>query len=744
MSTTSVSRRSFLSVTALGGGGLLLGLYMKPAFGAQGPQAAPPLSPHSFIRITPEGIVHIMAKNPEVGQGIRTVLPMIIADELDAEWASVRIEQADVNQALYGPQFAGGSTAIPQNWTPMRQMGAAGRLLLIQAAAGTWNVPASECSAAAGRVRHQPSGRSLGYGDVAARAAALPPPDLSSLRLKAPSEYTIIGKGVPGVDNEKIVRGQPLFAIDVTVPGMLAAVFHKAPVFGARVATANLDEILAMPGVRHAFTVEGGSDPTTLVAGVAIVADSYWQAKTARDRLQVTWTASETASQSSEAFAARAVELSTQPPVQWIRNDGDADAALASAAKTIEAAYSYPFISHAQLEPEVCTARFADGKLELWAPSQTPGNALQGIMSTLGLQLEDITMHQLRGGGGFGRRLTNDYVVEAAWIAKVVNGAPIKLQWTREDDMQHDHYRPGGFHFLQGGIDAAGAPVAWRNHFVTYGRGQGLAPQAGHTGNDYPGGFIANYALGQSTMPLGVPTGAMRAPRSNALAFVLEGFMDELAVTAGKDPLQFRLDVLNHPPVVPAPTPAPAGRGGRGGGGNPFNAARMRAVLEAVRTSSGWGRRTLPRGTGMGVGAYYSHLGYFAAVAEVTVSADKRVKVNSVWIVGDIGSQIINPSSAANQCEGCVIEAMSHVMNWEITIDGGKVVQTNFHQYVPTRMPQAPPHIESHFVVTNNPPTGLGEPALPPVVAAIPNAIFAASGDRVRTLPLARSGYSWA
>ena len=739
MSTTpTLSRRSFLSVTALGGGGLMIGLYLRPVLGAQGP-AAPPLSPHSFIRITPEGIVHIMAKNPEVGQGIRTVLPMIIADELDADWRSVRIEQADVNQALYGPQFAGGSTAIPQNWTPMRQMGAAGRHLLVSAAATAWGVPASECTTTPGRVLHAASNRSVGYGEVAARAAALSPPDLSSLRLKDPSEYTIIGKSIPGVDNETIVRGQPLFAIDVTVPGMLAAVFHKCPVFGGTATSANLDEIRAMPGVRHAFIVAGGDDPTTLVSGVAIVADSYWQAKTARDRLQVVWNEGPWTSQSSDGFARRAAELSTQTPAQWVRTDGDVDAALASASKVVEAAYAYPFISHAQLEPEVCTAQFSNGKLEIWAPSQTPGNALQGITRTLGIDAADITMHQLRGGGGFGRRLTNDYVVEAAWIAKEVNGAPVKLQWTREDDMQHDFYRPGGFHFFKGGLDANGRPIAWRNHFVTYGRGEGLASQAGHTGSDYPGGFIENYALGQTMMPLGAPTGAMRAPRSNALAFVLEGFMDELAAAAGMDPLQFRLDVLNHRQIIP---PAPAGRGGRGGG-SPFNAPRMRAVLEAAREKSGGGSRTLAARTGMGVATYYSHLGYFAAVAEVTVSPDKRVAVNAVWIVGDIGSQIINPSSAANQCEGCVIEAMSHLMNWEITLDGGKVMQSNFHEYQPTRMPHTPPHIESHFVVTSNPPTGLGEPALPPVVAAIPNAIFAATGDRVRTLPLGKSGYEW-
>ncbi len=741
MSTTTLSRRSFLSVTALAGGGLMLGLYIKPAEGAQGPAAPAPLSPHSFIRITPDGLVHIMAKNPEVGQGIRTMLPMIIADELDADWRSVRITQADVNQAVYGVQFAGGSLATPQNWTPMRQVGAAGRHLLVAAASTAWGVPASECTTSMGQVRHQASGRTVGYGAIATAAAALTPPDLASLRLKDPSQYTIIGKAIPGVDNAKIVTGQKLFAIDFTTPGMLHAVFEKCPVFGGTVVTANLDAIRAMPGVRHAFVVTGGTDLTTLAPGVAIVADTYWQARTARQALRVTWNEGATASQSSADWARRAAELGPQAAATSVRSDGDAEAALATAAKTIEAAYSYPFISHAQLEPEVCTAQFTNGKLEIWAPSQTPANALQGVTRTLGITEADITLHQLRGGGGFGRRLTNDYIVESAWIAKEVNGAPVKLQWTREDDMQHDFYRPGGFHFFKGGVDATGKIVAWRNHFVTYGRGPAVAPNAGHTGGDFPGGFIPNYALGHSLMELGVPTGAMRAPRSNALAFVLEGFIDELAVAAGKDTLQFRIDLLNQPQIIPPPV---AGRGGRGGGGGGYNAARMRAVLESVRERSGWGQRRMPAGRGLGVASYFSHQGYFASVAEVSVTADKRVKVESVWVVGDIGSQVINPGNAANQCEGCVIEAMSHVMNWEITIDGGKVMQSNFHQYVPTRMPQAPPAISSHFVISNNPPTGLGEPAMPPVIGAIPNAIFAATGVRVRSLPLAKSGYTWA
>ena len=463
-----MDRRSFLHVSALAGGGLLVGFYLKPELAAQtGPPPPAPLSPNAFIRIQPDGKVVITAKNPEVGQGIRTSLPMIIADELDVDWSVVTYEQADVDQAKYGPQSAGGSTGTPTNWTPMRQVGAAARQMLVAAAAETWSVPAAECTTASGQVKHAGSNRMIGYGAVATRAAQMTPPELASVKLKDKKDYKIIGTKVHGVDNAKIVAGQPIFAIDFTLPGMLSAVYEKCPVFGGKVASANLDEIKALPGVRHAFVVDGVGDANTLMGGVAIVADTWYQAKTARTKLKVTWDEGPTASQGSEGFKAQAVQLSTQTPAQWIRQDGDVEAALASAAAKVDAAYSYPFVSHAQLEPEVCTARFENGKLELWAPSQTPGSALQGLTKVLGVPATDITLHQLRGGGGFGRRLYNDYVIEAAWIARVVNGAPVKLLWTREDDMAHDLYRPGGFHYLKGGVDASGKLVAWRDHFVT-------------------------------------------------------------------------------------------------------------------------------------------------------------------------------------------------------------------------------------------------------------------------------------
>ncbi|MCC7010739.1 MAG: xanthine dehydrogenase family protein molybdopterin-binding subunit [Acidobacteria bacterium] len=726
---------------------MLLALYLKPSESAA--QAQPPAlwSPNAFVRIMPDGTVYITAKNPEVGQGPKTHLPMIIADELDVDWSVVRIEQADVNPAVYGPQSAGGSTATPNNWTPLRQVGAAARMMLVSAAASTWSVPEAECTTSSGRVQHRASNRSVGYGEIAARAAALPPPAVSDIELKDPKEYRIIGKPTPGVENAAIVTGKPIFSIDFTLPGMLYAVFEKCPVYGGKVVSANLDEIGAMPGVRHAFVVEGGTVLTGLLGGVAIVADSWWQAKTAREKLKVTWNEGATSAQSSAGFARQAAELGPQTPQTWVRTDGDVERALSGAAKVVEAAYSYPFLSHAPLEPQNASARFANGKLELWTPSQTPANGLQLAATTLGITPADITMHQLRGGGGFGRRLTNDYVAEVSWIAKELNGTPVKLLWTREQDVQHDFYRPGGFHFLKAGIDASGRIAGWRNHFVTYGAGQGVAASADMSAMEFPARFVQHYAYGRSLMPLGFPTGAMRAPGSNGIAFVMQSFLDELAVAAGRDPIEFRLDLLSNTPI-PLPPPAAPGAGGRGGGApNPasiFNAERMSSVLRAVRDRSGWAKTTMPRGSGMGVGFHFSHLGYFASVAHVSVDAAKKVRVHRIWTVGDIGSQIINPSNAVNQAQGCAIEALSHLMNWEVTFANGHAVESNFDRYQPTRMNQAPPEIDVHFLTTQYSPTGLGEPALPPVLGAVCNAIHAATGTRVRSLPLAKQGFSWA
>jgi isoquinoline 1-oxidoreductase subunit beta len=747
----AMDRRSFLKITALSGGGVMLGLNVMAQ--NRGGATAPPLDANAFIKVATDGTVTIVAKNPEVGQGVKNMLPMLIAEELDVDWKRVKVEQANYDDTKYAGQSAGGSTATPNNWIPMRQVGAAGRALFVTAAAQTWNVPEAECTTASGRVMHSGSNKSIGYGDLTAKVATLPAPDVKTLKLKDPKDYKIVGHSQPGTELGSIVRGKPLFGIDVQVPGMLTAVFEKCGVFGGKVASSNVEEIKKMPGIKQVFVIERTdvTDPVLprdpgLESGIAIVAESFWYAQAARKKLAVQWNEGSRAKHSSEGYATRAAELSKMPPQRTIRADGDAEAGLKSAAKVVEAEYSYPFIAHAPLEPQNCTAHVTDGKIEIWTNSQTPGQGRRMVSELMGVPEKDITLHMVRGGGGFGRRLTNDYMVEAAWISKLA-GAPVKVMWSREDDMTHDYYRPGGWQHLKAGVDASGKVVAWQNHFISYGEGEMPVSSGAMGPTEFPQRFIPNYTLQMSVQPLAIRTGALRAPSSNAFAFVIQSFIDELAHAAGKDPVQIRLELLGGvPAVAPPPPPPPAGApaGARAFAPPGMNADRMKGVVQLAAEKSGWGKRTLPKGTGMGIAFHFSHQGYFAEVAEVKVDAANKVKINKIWVAADVGSQIINPSAADNICQGGIIDGLSEMMSQEITIDKGRVQQTNYHQHGMVRMAQAPPEIEVHYLKSTFPPTGLGEPALPPVLPAVTNAIFAATGKRVRSLPLSKSGYSWA
>jgi isoquinoline 1-oxidoreductase beta subunit len=741
-----INRRFFLRASVMAGGGFMVGLYAGPYAGAelkaQGPAANQQLSPTDFVSIAPNGIATIVAKNQELGQGALNLLPMMIAEELDVDWKNVRVVRSGVGPQ-YGGQITGGSTATPSNWEPMRRIGAAARQMTIAAAAQTWGVAPEECTTASGIVYHRASNRSLSYGELAVKAGTMPAPAFASLKLKDPKDYKIIGTATAGVETKEILTGKPIFGIDVTVPGMLYASFEKTPVLGGKVISANLDAIKSMKGVKHAFIVEGIPlanpypnylfDGPGFEGGVAIVADSWWAAQSARKKLDVKWDPGKWATQDSEANAKKADELAAQPAGRTLRKDGDPDAVFTrNDVKVLQARYEFPFIAHATLEPQNCTAHYQDGKMEIWSTSQFPAPGRAVVARLLGMSEADVTLHMVRAGGGFGRRAYNDSMCEAAWISKIV-GAPVKLLWTREDDIRHDYYRCGGFQYFKAAVDQSGKLVAWKDHFVAYGEGAAFVHDGGFNAGEFPAGYVENLLVQASTMPLGLKTGALRAPGSNSIAWVMQSFLDEVAHAAGTDPAQFRLDLLKKSTSGTVPVnPRAIG----------LNAARMSAVIELAMEKSGWGKRKLPAGTALGIAFHFSHGGYFAEVAEVAVSAKKDVSVNKVWVVGDVGSHIINPSAAENQVQGAVVDGLSELIQ-EITLKNGRVVQANYHDHSMLRMPQAPA-IEVHFLRTNNPPTGLGEPALPPILPAVANALFSATGERIRTLPMTKQGFRFA
>jgi isoquinoline 1-oxidoreductase beta subunit len=578
-------------------------------------------------------------------------------------------------------------------------------------------------------VVHAASGRRATYGELSSDAALQAVPAAGDVTLKDAADFRIIGRAIGGIDSPKIVRGEGIFGVDTRLPGMVYAAYERSPVFGARLVSADLDAAKAQAGVIDAFAVEGNGIANELVDGVAVIAHNWWNANRARSALNVQWDNGEWASHSSAKYDADArAAMASGPASDVFATKGDVDAALAGASQVIEGEYSYPFLAHVAMEPMNCTALLReDGIMEIWAPSQLPQGGQQSVATYLGVTPDKVIVHITRMGGGFGRRLNNDYMMQVAAIAKQMPGTPVQLIWSREDDIRSDFYRPAGWHKLRAGIDAEGKIVGLEDHFVTFANEGGNFNPAAMAADEFPARYVSNLRYSQTKMATKVPMGALRAPTSNAVAFVFQSFLDEVARAGGKDLPTLLLEIVEGAEAEPATM----GFTGRSAG---FDPARLRAVTRKVMGMANWGQ-PVAEGRALGFGYYYSHQGYFAEVVEASLNARNQVVVHNVWVAGDVGSHIINPLGAMNQVEGSVIDGIGQALQLAVEIEGGAAKQSNFHNYQLPRMPMVPT-IHAEFVTSDNSPTGLGEPALPPVIPALTNALFALTGKRVRSLPI--------
>ncbi|MGD8346266.1 MAG: molybdopterin-dependent oxidoreductase, partial [Lysobacterales bacterium] len=595
----NTSRRAFLKVSLAASGALVVGVGWTGLAAAAGEET---WVPNLYVRIHPDGRVTIVSKNPEAGQGVKTAFPMVVAEHLEIPWERVEVEQAPLDDR-YGRQVVGGSRGTPDGWNDLRIAGAGALYMLTQAAAQQWNVPFESLAAADGVIRHEESGRSAAYETLLEAAARQSVPDVSVLKLKnRPHEFKLLGRFVPGVDNARIIHGKPLFGCDVRMEGMLYAQFVKCPVFGGRVNKANTAAVERQPGIVRAFVVEGTDNLSGLMPGVAIVGETWWAVNKARETLEVHWQTSH--ADSSAGYAREAAKLAGGDG-NTMRHDGDVEKALEGAEKVVEASYYYPFVSHANLEPQVATAIYHEsGKLDMRAPSQNPRGARALIARTLGMDEQDIHIELERIGGGFGRRLTHDYMVEAAWIAREMR-RPVQLQWTREDDLQHDFYRPAAWHHFRAGIDGDGRMSAFDHHFISFGRGGEPVSGASLSSSHYPAGLVKDFRLRQSLIECNVPTGPWRSPGHSAYCWAYQSFFDEVALAAEKDQLEFRLDLLS-----------------RSFGEPPLDLARTAGTLKKAAEAAGWGRDPGP-GRGLGLAFHYDHGGFVSHVAQVHAKGNR-------------------------------------------------------------------------------------------------------------------------
>ncbi len=704
--TMDLSRRQFLSASAALGGGLLIGFRTGPSIGA----AAATFTPNAFIRIASDGQITLTMPYVEMGQGTYTSIPMLIAEELEVDLKQVRLEHAPPNEKLYanpllGVQATGNSNAIRGSWQSLRQAGATARTLLVSAAAKRWNVDPASCRARSGEVRHAPSGRRLKYGELAADAARLPVPE--SVVLKRSENFKLIGTPAKRLDTPSKVNGSAVYGIDVRPPGVKIATLAQSPVFGGRVKSVDDAKAKAVKGVRQIVRLDDA---------VAVVADHMGAAKKGLAALVIEWDDGPHAKLDTQQIA-DGLEKATLNPGAVAQNVGNIDSAMANAVTKVEATYQVPFLAHATMEPMNCTVHVRKDGCEVWVGSQALARAQATAAKTTGLPLDKVVVHNHLIGGGFGRRLEIDGVTRAVQIAMQVEG-PVKVVWTREEDIQHDMYRPSFFDRLSAGLDAKGMPVAWNNRFAGSSIIARWLPPAFNNGLDpdtTEGAIDLVYALPNMHVeyvrvePPGIPTAFWRSVGPSHNVFVTESFVDELAAAAKQDPVAYRRALLDKAP-------------------------RAKAVLELAAQKAGWGK-PLPKGVGRGVSVQFVFATYLAQVAEVEVSRDGAVRVRRVVCAVDCGT-VVNPDTVRAQIQSAVIFGLTAALRGEITLKGGRVEQSNFHDYPMLRMNETPA-IEVHIVKSVESPGGMGEAGTSAIAPALTNAIFAATGKRIRRLPVA-------
>ncbi len=733
-----VSRRDFLGNMFSAGALVLCARILPTELTASAEASAAVWSPSVYLGIETDGTVIIVAHRSEMGTGIRSVLPTVLADELDADWSRVKIEQA-IGDVKYGSQNTDGSCSIRDFYDAMREAGASARMMLESAAAAKWGVPVAECKAQNHQVVHAGSGRKLGYGELAAAAAQQPAPKKEDLRFKSPAEFRYIGKDVPIADLGDLCSGRGVFGVDAQMPGMVFASIERSPVFGGKLKKYDDQDARKVRGVQQTVVLEGFKPPHMFQAlgGVAVIADNTWSAMQGRKKLKVDWEPGENAGYESEAYKKSLIET-VRKPQKVVRNVGDVDAEFAKAGKTHEAEYYVPLLSHAPMEPPAAVAEYKDGKVVTWAATQNPQAVQDAVAAALGIDKKNVECHVTLLGGGFGRKSKPDYVVEAALLSKAV-GKPVKVIWSREDDIRFDYYHSVAAMYLKAATDGKGRPTAWlqRCAFPSIGStfnpaanyGQGF--EIGMGWNDVPFD-IANHRAENGPAKNHVRIGWLRSVSNIYHAFAIHSFVDELAQMAKRDAVEYLLDVVGQPRKIDL-------KGytnyGKSLDQYPVDTGRLRNVIELAAERSGWAKKKPGKGRALGIAAHRSFLTYVAAVVEVEVDAAGKIRIPRVDVAVDAG-RVINPDRVKTQFEGAAVFGASIALTGEITAAAGQIQQSNFHDYPVARINEAPYETHVHIVSSQEPPAGVGEPGVPPIPPAICNAIFAATGKRIRDLPL--------